>query len=186
MQITLLRHGKPEFELTGTARACDLNEIARSYDLCGITDKPPSETVMAAKKHKVVVCSVLPRSLQSANALGFTKIHSATSLFNETSIPHFSQGSVKLPINIWIVLLRILWLCGFSKNGESITSAKQRGKLAAQELIKLAERNERVLLVGHGLINHFIAKELLDNDWIGPKRSGRNYWEYSIYRYHSN
>jgi len=186
MQITLLRHGKPEFELTGSARACDLPEMARSYDLSGISDSPPNDVVTVAKRHNIVVCSDLPRSQQSANALGVAEVHSTTSLFNETGIPHFSNGSIKLPLNVWLILLRSLWFFGFSQNGESLTAAKQRGKLAAQELIKLAENNERVLLVGHGFINYFIAKELLSNNWSGPAQPGRNYWEYGIYRYHTN
>ncbi len=183
MQITLLRHGKPEFELAGNVRACDLSGIAKSYDLSGILGSPPKEAIGLAQDHNIVVCSDLLRSLQSAEALGVTNVHSADSIFRETSIPHFNKGSITLPIGAWVLILRIMWLFGFSKNGESFSAAKEQAKVAAQRLIQLAKQFERVLLVGHGFINHFIAKELLSNNWLGPSRLGSKYWEYGVYRY---
>ncbi len=53
-----------------------------------------------------------------------------------------------------------LWLFSFSKNGEFFKQAKNRARLAAEKLIALAQTHHDVLLVGHGFINHFIAKEL--------------------------
>ncbi len=186
MQITLLRHGKPAFELNGTVQACELNKIAESYDLSGITGAPPNKTQHLSKTHNIVVCSNLPRSLQSAKALGVTKIHSTTPVFRETSIPYFSNGSLKLPVSVWIIVLRSLWYFGFSKNGESLIAAKTRAKHAAQELIQLAKQHESVLLVGHGFMNYFIAKELQSNNWLGPKKPARHYWGYSVYQYASS
>ena len=185
MQITLLRHGKPEFELTGNVKACDLSQIAKSYDLSGITGTPPKEAIALTQNHNLVVCSDLPRSLQSAEALGIPEVHLTDALFSETGIPHFSKGSVTLPLSAWVILLRAMWLFGFSKNGESFSAAKERARNASQKLIQLAEQYEKVLLVGHGFINHFIAKELLANNWTGPSRPGSKYWEYSIYKYNA-
>ena len=64
-----------------------------------------------------------------------------------------------------MLLLRVLWLFGLSKNGESFTQAKNRARLAADNLISLAETHYEVLLVGHGFINHFIAQELKKCGW---------------------
>lgn len=69
MRITLLRHGKPEFELKGSVPAKELAMIAKSYNLSGIAGLPPSDTVSAMKANNVVVCSHLPRSIESADAL---------------------------------------------------------------------------------------------------------------------
>ncbi len=185
MQITLLRHGKPEFELAGNVRACELHEIAKSYDLSGIIGVPPKEAISLAKMQHIVVCSNLPRSLQSAKALGVTEVHSATPIFREASIPYFSNSSIKFPISVWIVVLRGLWFLGFSKNGESLFATKERAKKATQELIQMAEQFENILLVGHGFINHFIAKELLSQNWTGPKKPASEYWNYSVYQYNA-
>ena len=185
MQITLLRHGKPEFELSGNVKACELSEIAKCYDLSGIIDAPPKDAMIQTKMQDIVVCSNLPRSLQSAKALGVTEVYLATPVFREASIPHFSSGSIKLPINAWVILLRGLWYFGFSKNGESLVATKERAKQATQELIRMAKQFDSVLLVGHGFINYFIAKELLSQKWRGPKKPASDYWNYSVYQYNA-
>ena len=105
MQITLLRHGKTEFDLSGNARACDLSEIAKFYDLSGIVGEPPDQTMGLVNCHKIVICSDLPRSVQSAEALGATEVYSTESVFRETSIPHFNKGGTSV--------LSFLSVCGF-------------------------------------------------------------------------
>ncbi|MES9941055.1 MAG: hypothetical protein ABW105_06325 [Candidatus Thiodiazotropha sp. 6PLUC1] len=49
MRITLIRHGKPAFELRGNVPAKALKEIAKSYDLSGIVGTPPKEAISAVK-----------------------------------------------------------------------------------------------------------------------------------------
>jgi hypothetical protein len=115
MRITLLRHGRPAFELKGNVRAKDLGAIAKSYDLSGIVGAPPRETVAAIQGDHMVICSHLMRSVESAKALGFSEVHVKDPLFCETAIPYFGSGSVPLPVSVWIVVLRILWLFGFQE-----------------------------------------------------------------------
>lgn len=181
MRITLLRHGRPAFELEGNVQAKDLAEIAKSYDLSGIADIPPRETVEAIQRDHFVVCSHLARSIESAKALGFSEIHVRDPLFCETAIPHFGSGCVSLPVSVWIVVLRILWLFGFSRNGESLANARIRAKKAAERLVELAEEHQNILVVGHGFINHFIANELKKSGWLGPSNPDKGYWGYGIY-----
>jgi len=183
MRITLLRHGKPKFELTGNARASELSEISKSYDLSGIHADPSKDSIIQAKRHNIIVCSNLPRSIQSAKALGVTEVHSISPLFREADIPYFTKGSIKLPVSTWIIVMRGLWFFGLSKNGESLLATRKRAKKATGELILLAKQFESVMLVGHGFINHFIAKELLSSNWSGPKKPASEYWGCSTYRY---
>ncbi len=181
IRITLLRHGKPAFELKGNIRGGDLGGIARSYDLSGIVDTPPSETVTVVQGASFVVCSHLKRSLESAKALGFSEVRVTDKLFGETAIPHFTGGAIPLPVSVWVVVLRLMWLLGFSRNGESLSNARRRANQAAARLVELAEEHQDVLLVGHGLMNHFIAKELRKCGWQGPSRLARGYWGFGSY-----
>ena len=181
MRITLLRHGKPAFELKGYVRGRDLGRLAKSYDLSGIVDSPPRETMMAIQDNQVIVCSDLVRSVESAKALGCSEVHIKDSLFRETEIPHFGSGSVPLPVGVWMIVLRFLWLFGFSRNGESLCQARRRARQAADQLVELAEAHQNVLLIGHGLMNHLIAKELLNSGWFGPEKPGKEFWSYGIY-----
>lgn len=181
MRITLLRHGKPTFELAGCVSGRDLGRIAASYDLAGIVGVPPDETVAVVQGQHWVVCSHLPRSVESAKRLGFEEIHVTDALFSETAIPHFRRGSIPLPVSVWIVLLRFLWMFGFSRNGESLAGARKRARQAARRLVELAEAHRSVLLVGHGFINCFIAKELRNCGWLGPEKPDGKFWGYGVY-----
>lgn len=181
MRITLLRHGKPAFELRGSVRAKDLGSIVWSYDSSGIVGAPPGETASAVQHNKLVVCSHLQRSVESAKALGFTEIHLKDTLFREAAIPHFSGGSITLPLSVWVVFLRVLWLFGFSKNGESLANTRERARLASKMLVELAAEHQHVLLVGHGFINYFIARELKKSGWVGPPKPGKGFWGYGVY-----
>lgn len=54
--------------------------------------------------------------------------------------------------------------------------------MAASALIEISHIHESALLVGHGVIDYLIAKELLSRNWVGPKKPGGGYWEYGVYR----
>jgi len=56
-EITLIRHGKPKFELEGKARSREVKEIIKSYDLSGISEEPPTVAKEKALTCKVAVCS---------------------------------------------------------------------------------------------------------------------------------
>lgn len=183
MEITLIRHGKPTFELKGKAKARDIGEIISCYDLCGIEDEPPAHAKQCASACNVAVCSDLTRSLESARVLGFSDVLLSDPVFREIAIPHFKAGSLTLSVGVWGLLLRCLSTVGFSRNGESLAMAKKRAQVAASTLIDVAYEHQSVLLVGHGFVNYFVAQALLARNWVGPKKPGGGYWDYGIYRY---
>ena len=88
-----------------------------------------------------------------------------------------------MSVENWGIFLRVASIFGFSRNGESLLMAMRRAKEASLELISLAKEKQSVLLVGHGFINYFIAKELLKQQWVGPSKPGGSYWDYGTYRY---
>lgn len=180
MEIILLRHGKPNIELQGKIRPVDFKQLVTVYAESGIQDSPPPQLGEQFNSH-FVVCSHLPRSQHSAEKLGFNEIHLSDSLFAETDIPFFEKSAISLPVIGWLVIFRIMWLFGFHKNGESFSKAKARAREAAQKLIELAEEKDKVILVGHGLMNRLISRELRRENWQGPGSPGKKYWEYGCY-----
>ncbi len=183
VQITILRHGQPEFEWVRSVKGSEIRSLEKAYDSAGIIGEPSKESQSLANQHNCVVCSDLPRSLQSAKAVGARTIHLSDSIFREMNIPYFDNVPIKLPIKVWVPILRGLWFLGFSKNTESISVAKSRLKQASEKLVELAAEHQSVLFVGHGFLNHYIAKELLANNWLGPSSPGKKYWEFGAYRY---
>lgn len=182
MEIILLRHGKPEVELSGYLNADEFKQLVYSYSQSGVQGSPAKKLKEYFTTH-YVVCSDLPRSIESVKKAGLNKIHLSEALFRETDIPHFDKSFLKLPVTAWLIMLRIMWLFGFKKNGESFSEAKNRAKDAASRLIDLAKENKKVILVGHGLMNRLIAKQLLFNQWQESDKSGKRYWEFVKYIY---
>jgi broad specificity phosphatase PhoE len=182
-RIILLRHGKTLVTLSGKVNASDLADLAHKYTAAGIVDVPPTKVLNAVRDASFVLCSDLPRSLQSAQALRFAEVHGIEPDLRETVIPHFSKGSIKLSVSVWLIILRVLWLAGFSQNGESYTSAKRRARKATAMLTVLAERHGTVLLVGHSVMNYLIARELRARGWRGPAKPGKRFWDYGVYEY---
>ncbi|MEJ1393503.1 MAG: histidine phosphatase family protein [Candidatus Sedimenticola sp. (ex Thyasira tokunagai)] len=183
--IVLLRHGKPNVPEYKTMKGKEIKKWIDSYNLSGIdrSCQPSGEAAEIAKGCDVVVCSDLARSIESAKALEIKQINTIEPLFREVGLPYGNVPFMKLKPEIWAVLFRILWLFGYSSNGESIKDARIRAKNAANKLKEMAASNKSVLFVGHGFANRFIAKELLSSGWKGPKSPGRSYWEFGIYEY---
>ena len=183
IKITLMRHGRPDFELKGKVRAGDLNKITEGYNQSGIADVPPASTKVMASDQPIIVCSDLNRSVASANKLGITDIYRSDPLFREVELPHFTSGFLRLDVTTWVIICRLLSVFGYSNNGESLYMAKQRTRQATQALIDLANAQGDVLLIGHGFTNILIAKELLNRNWQGPKSPGRDFWSFTEYTF---
>ena len=180
MEIVLLRHGKPRIDLNGYLSVKDFKQLVEDYAQSGIQDTPDDKLKNKFSDH-LVICSDLVRSMESAKKLDLNNIHLSDVLFKEADLPHFDNNFLKLPVAAWVVLLRVLWLFGFKKNGESFLRAKERSKRAAEQLIGLAEQNEKIIVVGHGLMNRLIGKQLQKKGWVDAERAGKSYWEFRRY-----
>ncbi len=83
----------------------------------------------------------------------------------------------------WRLLFRSAWFCGLSRHTESIAVSNRRARAAAERLVELAEAHGCVLLIGHGIMNILIGRQLRRLGWSGPLHLVmRRYWAPSIYR----
>ena len=183
MQIILLRHGKPKMP-EQSIRADKFNEWIAAYNSASLCDAslPSDETIAIGVDAKAVICSNLPRSIESAQRLGLQPTFT-DSLFCEMEMPYWSFPSPALSPNIWAVLFRLCWFAGFTSHAESFKDAKVRANNATNQLIKIAQEHQQVIFIGHGLLNRFIAKALLKNGWLGNKNPGKQYWGCGVYTY---
>ncbi len=175
MEIVLIRHGKPKGAIYPRVTASGFADWVRKYDQSGIVegDQPESNDM---KKYQAyyMVSSDLKRAVESAH-ICFNKSPSQKySLFRELEIPRY-----KLPFNLkassWLVLNRLLWMLGFKGTSESHSSAKKRILIACEELIELAKRHDKVVLVSHGYLNFYIRRALSKKGWSLKERS-QKYW----------
>lgn len=188
MKIIILRHGKPVIPPLNRISPAAFPDWVTAYNNAGLspTSTPTDEALSIAKKCNTVVCSHLARSIESASALGFTETTLNSALFNEAELPTVNLNHPRLSPKVWAVLLRILWLLGYSTNSESFKQAKIRASEAADTLIDLATHHSSVLFIGHGVYNRILVNELLARGWSGPKNPGTVHWSYGVYTYPSS
>jgi broad specificity phosphatase PhoE len=187
MKIILLRHGKPDMPVFGRLKACEMYKWIECYNSVGIdqTVIPPARATEMAANCMAIACSDMPRSVASADALKAKEghVHLSDSIFREIALPYANWNSLRLRPAIWVALFRLLWFLGFSPRCESYHSARLRAMTGARRLKELAAEHGSVLLAGHGLLNRFLAKELLATGWQGPASPGKQYWEFGVYEY---
>ncbi|MPQ75876.1 histidine phosphatase family protein [Hydrogenovibrio sp. JE_KL2] len=184
MEIILLRHGKPILPSLNKLNASDFQKWVQKYNASGLcpSSTPSEGAVNYASRCKAIVCSELPRSIESAMALNAEKIVLSDAIFNEAGLPVANWSTLKLSPKIWAVFFRVLWLLGYSRNSESFKEAKTRAVNAVKRLLELAGEHEQVLFVGHGVYNRILANELKRNGWVGPKSLSSKHWSYGVYK----
>ena len=187
MRVILVRHGKPALPKIDRVKAHEIRWMIELYDSAGIEEdhEPPKELVAIARACSAIVCSDLPRSVKSAEALGVSHIYASDSMFREFELPYAQWPLLKLSPYTWAAIFRVLWILGFSANSESFQAAKRRAANCASRLHQVAEECGDVLFVGHGFLNRFVAKELRASGWSGPVSPGRRFWDYAEYSYNA-
>lgn len=89
---------------------------------------------------------------------------------------------LKFNPKVWLIFFRILWLFGYSQNCESFKETKLRAKKATEKLIDLSKQHKAIILVGHGIMNRLIRKELILYKWDETKKLKSNNWNYGIFK----
>lgn len=186
MEISLIRHGKSMHLERNRINYKDYQEWIEKYDSSGVFEENayPSVTLEKIGTANVLITSDLKRAIESASLLNQNKKIGviSDSLFREIELPTFPRElGLKLSPNSWTIILRCLWLCGYSKRCESLTSAKRRAKKASEQLVKYAEEYKSVVLVGHGFFNRLIAEELKKMNWEGKRKSSVKHWGCTTY-----
>jgi len=185
MEISLIRHGRSKWVQNDWITFKQFENWVTKYDDHGVyaEETYPKETKDKLETATMVYSSDLYRSIESAKFLIPTVDIVSDSLFRETEMSTLSGpfSKVKLQPSGWAVLMRCLWVAGYSRNCESFADAKNRAKQAAEELVRSAEKTQSVVLVGHGFFNILIAKELLKMGWTGAKRPTTKHWHVTTY-----
>ncbi|KFK94656.1 MULTISPECIES: hypothetical protein [unclassified Serratia (in: enterobacteria)] len=183
MEIILMRHGKPAFTDAQKVTAHEMPTWIEHYDLSDISDnQPPEACRVMARKARLAASSHLPRAISSGAALNLEP-QIVDDIFREAELPIYFIPVLRLSPFSWIILLRLIWLCGMSKEAESLSMAKRRARRAADILINYAKEHDGpILLMGHGIMNRLIAKELTSLGWKERTRAGKGYWSAGVFQ----
>ena len=179
-KIILMRHGKPLLPGTGWIAPAEMGRWIESYNRSEIAaESIPAISLDLASSASCVAASTLPRALLSVQALG--QMPSVTdAVFCEATLPFATWRRPRLPPAMWAAFFRLAWFFGYSRGSDSFRATQARSKMAAEKLVDLAKAGS-VLLVGHGIMNRLIAKELVAMGWSGPQKHKNHYWSASVY-----
>jgi broad specificity phosphatase PhoE len=184
-QITLLRHTKVKID-TPSIYSSQMKDFIEAYNQAPIEfDDVSDELKSIIDSVDIVLSSELSRTKETLKYLRKEAQHSDT-IFNEAELPYANGKIVKLPATTWAVLFRIMWIFGYSKQSESYKEAKVRAKLSADKLIAYAKANKSVLLVGHGVMNKLISKELMASGVTLVKKTGNGNLGYTVFQVDEN
>ena len=183
MKITLLRHGKPKMprfnKMTGYEFGTWINTYNNApLDECSL---PPPESMSVAKSHNAAICSTLIRSIESSTQLELAHTVEASEDFIEAGLPYYDIFNLKFSDKVWSVLFRVLWFLGYSPNSESYSQAKARAKNCSDKLELIANKNESVIFIGHGILNRLISKELRNRGWSGDTGIKSGHWQFATF-----
>lgn len=178
-----MRHGRPAINTQQWLSALSFGAWVGHYNAAAIdlVNPPPAAAVSQVSQASYVLCSTLPRSLTSAIALGVQTPDCIDEAFRELEIPHAEWRYPILPVSLWLVLFRMLWVFGYHRHTESFAAAKVRGSNCANTLSQLAGTHGNVLFIGHGSLNWFIARALRQAGWRSSDSTPRQYWQYAVF-----
>jgi hypothetical protein len=177
-QIILIRHAKVDISNPWIYSA-QLKDYLEVYNNSPILKEPISKKLQKfVKNADTLATSELLRAKETLKL--FNKEPDFTSpLFNESPLPYVKFKLFKLPAKVWTVIYRVAWLFGFSKNANSI---KQERLIAKKAALTLISKKQNIVLVGHGIKNYLIAKELKRFDYFLVKKSGNENFGYYIFK----
>ncbi|WP_370973293.1 histidine phosphatase family protein [Enterobacter wuhouensis] len=183
MEIILMRHGKPAFTGSAKVTSREMSNWIAEYDLSDTGEDIPLESSkLLAFSASRIISSPLPRALSSLKALGLEP-DVIDKVFREAGLPVFHMPVFRLSPTVWAAFFRVMWLCGISRNVERVGIAKRRAIQAADILVAFAKGSDGpVLLMGHGVMNRLIARELRSLGFKEYCCQGNGYWNASIYR----
>lgn len=141
-----------------------------------VTDTLPEYAlIQRIESADYVVSSTLRRTIDSLELLE-VEIDEKNRLFNEAAIPPLDGGCLKMKPVHWLVLFRLLSLIGAGRWSSRLKKTKMDAQKAARRLLKLSTQHDHIVLMGHGVMNWLIRKELSKKGWRRNSREIHGNW----------
>ncbi|MGB3636309.1 MAG: histidine phosphatase family protein [Rivularia sp. (in: cyanobacteria)] len=183
MTIYLVRHGKPTVSLQEKVNGDKFLDFLKRYDAAGIASDsiPPENLIAVVQNANIVFTSNLNRTIHSAAILQPQVQPISNSIFREINCWRNFPTSIKLSALSWTIISSFLWILKIYPIAESPIVTRQRAKQAAELLIQNYHHHGSVVLIAHGAINTFIAKELRLLGWQGSRNLNNQHWGCTAY-----
>ncbi len=186
-RIITARHGKPNLNRDVKITARQYGQWWARYDESGLApgQEPPASLVDLASECGIVLCSTLPRAIETADRIvDGARIVPRNALFVEAPLPPPPVPFIKLSPTAWGRISRAFWFIGYSP-GDTESHRKARGRVRriADKLIAEAAEGQDVLLCAHGYLNWMFDRHIRRRGWERVVHEGENeYWSYRAYK----
>lgn len=169
-QILFIRHAKVAMDSSTPICSASLKAWEEAYNHAPITGMPEDEELsQKVRDADYRLCSTLGRAIASMELLG-ASVDEKNPLFNEAAIPALQGRWLTLKPTHWLVVFRILSLLGIGRWARMLQQSRRDAHKGAQRLLELSQEYETIVLMGHGVMNWLIRKELQKQGW---KREGK-------------
>lgn len=164
--IALVRHAPVRFPASRWIWPADVRDAVADYNQAPILPAGlPHELASLAQSASVVLASSLARSIHTAELLVPDRAIMTDSIYDEAALPFPSVAFPVLPVGIWFIVLRVLWLLGLAGGAEPKSRAELRAQAAAERLVQASRQGGLVMLVGHGIFLALMSRALEDLGW---------------------
>ena len=184
-QIVLARHGRPDLPVEARQPICgrEIGRWYRRYDASGIVadvDAPPA-LWEAARAAGCVVASDSRRAIESAARLIPADAIRVEASLREVGLPESLDSSLRLSPMVWVLIARAAQMLDRHDDEGGRVAVRSRAARVAGTLAQLAHDHHRVVAIGHGWFNRFVARELRRQGWYGPRFVPSGYWSSVTY-----
>jgi broad specificity phosphatase PhoE len=177
--ITLARHGEPALSRRVWLTSDEYDAWWGRYEEGGLKpgQTPPEGLLALAREAEVIVSSTRRRSVETAQAVAGERGFTSEAVMIEAPLPPPRlPGFLKMKPRIWGLVARVCWWFFDGHRGrESRTQAKARAAAAADQLERLADGGD-VLVLAHGFFNAMVGLELKRRGWRLVRNEGYRYW----------
>jgi broad specificity phosphatase PhoE len=184
-RIILIRHGQPRIALSPRTSHAGFRTYIDTYEEAGLDPQsaPPAELSDLVKELGEVFTSARPRASESAKLLAPHADLVIDPLFAEAPLASPKIPLLKMTVQKWAVVSRVLWHAGFHPGIENYARSNKRARDAANILMTRAKKDGAAALVAHGYLNFLIGRELKRRGWRQTGAHRAKYWNAVIYEH---
>lgn len=142
----------------------------------------PEKLKLAVSDVDLVLSSVRPRAIETAQWATDGRSPESDPVFNEAPLPPPRLKQKKYLPKTWNVLARTVWLWGHKLDGEDVNGARDRARKAA-DILHNAAAGKSVYLAAHGWFNRMLRRPLKRRGWVCVYDGGDKYWSYRVYEF---